>query len=193
VSAHGWRDGWEGSTTGLLEFGILRSGFHGTRGEAGGDRFEGLLRRTKSVHRCTHHAFGVVAREHGSRCHVFQARNGDHGTANATVFLCACSGTGVEHIHDDTGKPVAVFNELAIAVKTEGLEQEPEAGLDEDLISIEAEREAQFTLVEKLHNLDNVLAGVADGNHCRRALVAKVGNDGRPIDERSNVMVCQGL
>jgi hypothetical protein len=44
-----------------------------------------------------------------------------------------------------------------------------------------------------LNDLDDVLAGIANGNNSRRALVAKVGNDDWAVDERSDVVVCQRL
>lgn len=41
--------------------------------------------------------------------------------------------------------------------------------------------------------MDDVLAGIANCNYCRRTLVAEVGNDSGAVDQRSNVMIRQGL
>jgi hypothetical protein len=125
--------------------------------------------------------------------YLFSANYRDHRAAN-TSELVSTRGIGtLKHLDDDANKPVAVFDELAIAVKTKSLEEKTEASLDEDLITVEAERKAQLALVKKLNDLNDVLAGITNGDHCRRALVAKVGQNGGTIDEGANVVVRQGL
>jgi uncharacterized FAD-dependent dehydrogenase len=114
-------------------------------------------------------------------------------TSDAAKVHAASSIASLQHVHNGTHKTVRVFHQLAIASKIQSLEQQTEASLNKDLIAIEAERDTQFSLVEKLDNLDYVLAGIANGNDSRRTLVAKVSNNNWAVDERPNVVVCQRL
>jgi hypothetical protein len=70
--------------------------------------------------------------------------------------------SALEHIHDRTHDAVAVLDEFAISRKVEGLEKEPEACLDKNLISVQAKREAESSLVEELDDLHNVFAGITN-------------------------------
>jgi hypothetical protein len=97
--------------------------------------------------------------------------------------VSASSGTIVKQVHDGAAQPIAVFDELPVTVKTERLVQEPETSLDQDLIFVETERETQLAFIQQLDNLHDMLGRITNRDHCRRALIAKIGHDYRTIDE----------
>jgi hypothetical protein len=99
----------------------------------------------------------------------------------------------LEHVHDRAYEAVAVLDEFAITGKVECLEKETKAGLDKNLVSVEAEREAESSLVKQLYDLHNVFTGIADCDQRRRSLVADVGNNSWAIDQSANVVVRKGL
>jgi hypothetical protein len=115
--------------------------------------------------------------------HLLHAGDRNHGASNAAEFEGASGGTTLEHLNESADEAVAILDEFSITVKGDGLEEKTEARLDEDLIAVEAEREAQLALIEELHNLDDVLACIPNGDNRRRTLVAKVGNENRSVDE----------
>lgn len=74
------------------------------------------------------------------RCgHWLYTRHSDKSASDATEVVVASSVATFEHVHDGADKAIAVFDQLAIMGKIEGLEEETEPGLDKDLVSIEAE------------------------------------------------------
>jgi len=59
---------------------------------------------------------------------------------------------------------MGIFDELSVTSKIESLEEQPKSGLDENLITVEAEGEAKLALIEQLHDLNDMLACIADCN-----------------------------
>jgi hypothetical protein len=53
----------------------------------------------------------------------------------------------LEHVHDGADEAVTVLDELAFTGEVQGLEEEAEASLHENLIAVEAEREAELAFV----------------------------------------------
>lgn len=90
------------------------------------------------------------------------ARDSDDTAAHATELIEASGVAVLKHVHDDTNEAVTVLDELAISSKVEGLEEETEACLDKDLVTVEAERKAQLALVQEFNNLDDALAGITN-------------------------------
>jgi hypothetical protein len=123
--------------------------------------------------------------------HWLHTRHGYESTPDATEVVVASSIAAFEHVHDGADKAVAIFDQLAITGKVEGLEEETEPGLDEDLISVEAERKAELALVKKLYDLDNVFASIADGYDGRGSFVSEVCNNNWPVNKRADVVVYQ--
>jgi hypothetical protein len=101
------------------------------------------------------------------RGHWFNVGNSYEGTSNTTEVVVASSIASLEHVHDRADETVAVFDQLAIARKVERLEEQAETGLYEDLIAVEAEGETKLALVKELHDLNNVLASIADSYNSR--------------------------
>lgn len=98
--------------------------------------------------------------------------------------MCTGGRATLEHIDDGTDETVAIFDELAIAVEVDGLEEKAKSSLDEDLITIETEGEAQLAFVKELDNLDDVLACITDSNDSCRCFVAKIiGDDGWAVNQ----------
>jgi hypothetical protein len=90
--------------------------------------------------------------------------------------------TTLEHIHDGANKSVGVLHRFAITGNVECLEEKTKPCLDQDLIAVETNREAKFAFVEKLNNLNDVLAGIANSYDSRRTFVAEVGNDNGSVN-----------
>lgn len=153
-----WRDVGQGGTSGIVH--IVATRLHATGGEACGDSLERFLGRTQRVHGGTHASLGIMARQ----CRRSNSGYGDQGTSGAAEFRRASGGTALEHVHDCADETVAILSQLAIASEVDSLVEQPESSHHKDLITVEAEGKAQFTLIEKLYDLNNVLTGIANGD-----------------------------
>lgn len=124
---------------------------------------------------------------------MLDARNCYQRASNAAKVRVASGITAFKHVHDRADQAIAVLDQLAITSKSKYLEQKTEAGLRQDLVAVKAEREAQLALIEKLNDLDDVLACITNSNDSRGTSVAKVGDNDWAVDERPYVVVYQGL
>lgn len=77
----------------------------------------------------------------------------------------SCCGRRLELqlVNDGREQLLTFLGELAVPLQTQGLPQETQSGHQDDFLSVDADREAKATLVEKLQNLDDVLARVRHG------------------------------
>ena len=160
MHAHVGGDGCQCSTARLVAF---LAGFHGTWREAGCNGLQCLLSRTEGFCRRAHAVLRVVAVELWCG-HWLYTRNSYKSAPDATEVVVASSIAAFEHVHDRAHKSVAVFDQLAITGKVERLEEQAEPSLDKNLISVEAEGEAELALVKKLYDLDHVFASIAGGD-----------------------------
>lgn len=93
---------------------------------------------------------------------MLHAWNSHNATAYPAELGVASSITALKHVHNGANEAVAVLDELTFTRKAQGLEKQTKASLYEYLITVEAEGKAEFTLIKKLDNLHNVLAGIAN-------------------------------
>lgn len=63
-----------------------------------------------------------------------------------------------------------VLDEFALAVEIEALEEQTEAGKDENFVAIQTEGEAHSSLVQQLYDLNNMLACIRKYDNGRRRL-----------------------
>jgi hypothetical protein len=171
---------------------VLMTTLHSAWREAGCDSLQSLLCSAEGIGRCTHIVGGMMSVQ--LRCrHLFNTGNSYKSASNLTEVVVASSIATFEHIHYGADKSVRVFHQLAIASKIKCLKKKTESCLDKNLIAVETEREAEFTLVKQLNDLDDMLAGITNSHNSRRALVAEVGNDNWSVDQRPDVVICQRL
>lgn len=72
-------------------------------------------------------------------------------------------------IFDDNGnKALALLHEFTLLLEIQPLVQEAQATKCEHLILVQAERKRHASFFEELYDLDNMLAGIGEGNDGRR-------------------------
>jgi len=88
---------------------------------------------------------------------------------------------------------LAVAEEHAFFLEVEGLVQQGEAAEGEHLGLRDAEGEGHAALLEELDDLDEVLAGVCEGDDRGGGLVAEGGADGWTVEQAPDVIVSKRL
>lgn len=119
--------------------------------------------------------------------------NGNKHASNSLEIHGAGGLSSAEQLDDSVDQALVVSHHLAIVLEIDGLVKEGHSADNEKILLVETEGESHASLLKKLDNLNDVLAGGTNVDQGGSSLGAEAGANGGAVDEGADVVVGKGL